>query len=375
MKKFALIIFTLVILLSSCATLRRELSIDIQKSQLELNLAKIEAQVIPLEAMGGRETRSRSGELRTARLMIDEMEKEAAVGADYSAQLLAWSGRLAILEGKYSAALRLQTESRNKSPGNLPLIILGIRLEGDPNKRLEMIEKELSHIGFNRQAIGFGELHIEKASSLFELRSFADAAGAFDIAFASGINNVYFESYKNNRDRAWDLRAAGDSAGLLSTLDPGSLRWRDAINITKNETGLLRFITAGRDVSEAELMTRLSERGFIPYTQDITLDNWPVAVMSLNDPVLRCGAAWFVWHLHAQARADRSLLTRYSARYTTGLNPRSPITDLPVLSPFFDSILGCVETELMLLPDGRNFNPSGPVRPAELLSILKKIDN
>jgi hypothetical protein len=43
------------------------------------------------------------------------------------------------------------------------------------------------------------------------------------------------------------------------------------------------------------------------------------------------------------------------------------------LSPFFDSILGCVENEYLSLPDGRNFRPDDPVRGAELLAILKRI--
>jgi hypothetical protein len=68
------------------------------------------------------------------------------------------------------------------------------------------------------------------------------------------------------------------------------------------------------------------------------------------------------------------LLNRYSSRYATGANPRSPIADIPPLSLFFDSILGCVETEFLSLPDGRNFKPAQFVRGTELLAVLKKID-
>jgi hypothetical protein len=54
-------------------------------------------------------------------------------------------------------------------------------------------------------------------------------------------------------------------------------------------------------------------------------------------------------------------------------NPRSPIADLPLLSPFFDSIMGCVESEYMALPDGRNFAPAEQIRGAEFLTMLKKL--
>ena len=127
-------------------------------------------------------------------------------------------------------------------------------------------------------------------------------------------------------------------------------------------------------MTDAELFTRLLERAFIPAIQDITVNDWPQTRPNIGDAVTRAGAAWFIWHLYAEARADRGLLTRYSARYATGANPRSPITDVPPLSPFFDSILGCVETEFMSLPDGRNFRPAQPMRGAELLSILRRID-
>jgi hypothetical protein len=154
-----------------------------------------------------------------------------------------------------------------------------------------------------------------------------------------------------------------------------SIGWNACIAIAKNETQLLHFITGGRNLADAELFNRLLERAFIPYTQDISVTEWPTVKPNANDIVTRAGAAWFIWHLYAEARANRGLLSRYSARYATGPNPRSPITDIPPLSPFFDSILGCVETEFMSLPDGRNFNPTQPIRGAELLMVLKKIDN
>jgi hypothetical protein len=123
------------------------------------------------------------------------------------------------------------------------------------------------------------------------------------------------------------------------------------------------------------LFNRLVERGFIPSTQDITLNQWPEARPRRDELVTRAGAAWFVWHLYAEARSDREMLSRYSARFATGPNPRSPIADVPLLSPFFDSILGCVETGLIHLPDGRNFRPELPILGTELLAILRRIDN
>jgi tetratricopeptide (TPR) repeat protein len=324
--------------------------------------------------LGGAEARKQQAELAAARRMVSEMEKESAADKDYSGRLAAWSGRLALLEGRYSEAQRLYRQSLQLSPGNIASIVLSIRLEGDPQKRLELVERELSALSPQAFSSGIGELQIEKGRSLSELRRFAEAAGAFDSAFAAVLDDVYRESYRQARDRAWELRSADASAGALEILERGGISWKDAITLTKNETQLLRFLSGGRDLSEAELFNRLLDRAFIPYTQDVQSMDWPNAKPKPEAPVLRSGAAWLIWHLYAEARADRGSLSRYSTRYATGANPRNPIPDIPPLSPFFDSILGCVETEFLSLPDGRNYKPAETIRAAELLAALKKIE-
>jgi len=374
MKVFFVMLITAVFF-SACISMRGgDISIDGQRSQTDTKLAKAEEAIVPLEAVGGIEARKRQEEITSARQIITSLEKEASADADYNGKLLAWSGRLAILEGKYTDAQRLHRQSNAVSQGNVPAAILGIRLEGDPSKRLEMIERELSIAG--QRAVGVGELNIERGRALTELNRFSEAAGAFDTAFSSRLSSVYSKSYTPDRNRAWELRnTTGVAAGTLDTLGRDTITWNDCITITKNETQLLRFLTAGRSISDTDMFNRLVERGFIPYAQDVSVLDWPSAKPKADENVTRAGAAWFIWHLYAEARADRNLLTRYSARYATGSNPRSPITDIPPLSPFFDSILGCVETEQMSLIDGRNFRPAQSMRGAELLSVLKKIDN
>lgn len=364
--KFVLII---AVLLSSCKS-TGDISHNTQRSQIEGDLVKLEAAIIPIEAG------SKQGDIASVRRMITSMERDAVVDVDFSAKLTAWSGRLAIIEGRYSEAQRLYRQSSAASAGNIPSIILSIRLEGDPAKRMEIIEKELALIRQVTSAAGYGELQIERGRALFELSRFSESAGSFDAAFASGLQSVYRENYLALRNQAWELRnTSGVAAGTLGALSQETITWNDCITLVKNETQLLRFLTGGRDVSNTDLYTRLTERSFIPFTQDITINNWPANRPPINQSVTRSGAAWLIWRLYAENRADRSLLTRYSTRYATGANPRSPIADVPPLSPFFDSILGCVETEFLSLPDGRNFNPAQYIRAAEMLAILKRIDN
>ena len=372
MKKSLIFVIIIAAIFSSCTTMG-DISINSERSQLDQNIARVERAVVPLEAAGAQAARSRQAEVTAARQLITEMQRESAADADYSGKLTAWSGRLAIIEGRYSEAQRLHRQSNNVSAGNIPSIVLGIRLEGDPAKRLEIIDRELLVAG--PHAVGIGELNIERGRALADLSRFSEAAGAFDTAFASGINPVYRESYLPYRTRAWELRnTTGISAGTFGLLMQDTVNWLDCISIIKNETQLLRFMTAGRTVADTELFNRLLDRTFIPFTQDITVTNWPLNKPDPNETVTRAGAAYLIWHLFAEARADRGMLSRYSARYARGDNPRSPIADVPVLSPYFDSILGSVEREFLSLPDGRNFRPNQPIRGSELLAILRRIE-
>ena len=375
MKRHLFYLFIAASLFISCVSVKKELSLDFSRDKTETDLSKLEALIIPLEAAGGPEARKRQSEMTQARKMIGELEKDAVIEADYSARLAAWSGRLALLEGKSSDARRMHRQSTSQSPGNIPSIILGIRLEGEPEKRLELAEKELVLASQHSSLSGFGELNIEKGRSLAELQRFAEAVGAFDTAFASALDGIYRESYQQERDRAWELRYFEGGTDTLGILERPFISWKDCISLVKSETRLLQFLTGGRSLSDEEIFNRLVERSFIPYTQDVNESEWTKNKPASDTVLLRSGTAWLVWHLYAESRADRGLLSRYSARFSTGRNPRSPIADVPPLSPFFDSILGCVETEIMSLPDGRNFNGSERIRGAQLLTILKKIDN
>jgi tetratricopeptide (TPR) repeat protein len=274
------------------------------------------------------------------------------------------------MEGRNADAQREYRRSQSLSPLNISSQVLTFRLERDLNQRLSMIDRSLETENSS------GELLAERGRVLFDMNRFAESVAAFDTAFARlGGKPFYEDAYRVFRDKAWELRdiRQGTDTRTVEIAGQGEITWRDLIEITKNETDMLRFITAGRDWPTEALFTQLIERAFIPSTQDIALTEWPSSRPASSEVVLRSGAAWFLWRLNAENRANRGLLTRYSARYANIPNARSPIPDISILSPFIDSILGCVESEFMSLPDGRNFAPNERVKGSDFLTMLRKL--
>jgi tetratricopeptide (TPR) repeat protein len=364
--------------LLSCQSMKGDLFVESQDAVQREDLAELERMIVSLDRQG-----LSADSLGAARRRISELEKNPSADREYNAALAAWSGRLYILEGKNSEGVKQLKLSQSLSPGNVQSLILSIRLEGDPEKRLALIDRELkiegpspgSGLSPEGPVSPAALLLIERGRVLLDQRRYGEAAGAFDTAFAGGLPPVYRETYGESRALAWELRNTQPGTGdkTVAIMERGGISWADLIELTKTETDLFRFLTAGRDLPPGELFNRLLDRSFIPYTQDITLNTWPSVKPGMGDPALRSGTAWFLWRLYAENRADRGLLSKYSSRYSNMANPRSPIADLPLFSPFFDAILGCVETEFMSLEDGRNFNPDKPVRGAEALGIIKKI--
>ena len=349
-------------LFASCQSMRKDFVISGVEEAGETDMATLEEMIVALDTEFTRE-----GAL-ASRAKLAEMEKRSAAGADYAGRLAAWSGRLFLLEGKTADARKQQNLSRSLSPGNIQTLVLGARLEEDPRERLALIDGEL------KLDPARGEIQIERGRTLVELRRFGEAVAAFDTAFPL-LPAFYRDSYGAVRDRAWELRNTGSSTSgrTMAIMEQGYLSWGDLIEIANRETDLLRFLTAGRNWPLQEIFDRLLERSFIPVVQNVAQENWPGLRPRIDEKVLRSGAAWYLWHLHAENRADRGLLSRYSSRYGAMKNPRSPIADLPLLSPFFDSIMGCVESEYMTLPDGRHFAPGEQVRGTDFLAMLKKL--
>ena len=369
-RLFLLCLAALSFAFSACQSLQKDLLISSAGEEAFGGLEEIEETVVGLDGRGANRE-----ELARARQQISALEGTVA-DSDFQAMLAAWSGRLYLIEGRNSDAQRELRKSQNLSPHNIQSQVLSFRMERDGIKRLAMIDAAMeaeSASGANAAK----EFLIERGRVLFDLNRFSESVAAFDSAFVLLLNKPFYEeAYRMYRDKAWELKdlEQGTIGRTMEIAGQSEISWRDLIEITRTETDLLRFISAGRDWPVETLFNNLADRGFIPYTQDTERTEWPQAKPFSSELVLRSGAAWFLWHLYAENRANRGLLTRYSSRFANTPNARSPISDLSLSSPFLDPILGCVESEFMSLPDGRNFMPRERVKGSEYLSMLKKIE-
>jgi len=366
MKRYIICLFAVMcIAFTGCQSLQRDLMLSVADERVFRELAEIEENIVRLEAAG----QASQAELANVRRLIAALEGTVA-DTHFQAILTAYSGRLFVMEGRNSNAQRELRRSQNLSTRNVPSVILSFRLERNIARRLSLIEESLQTHG------SLGELLIERGRVLFDLSRFAESVAAFDAAFVLLHERPFYEEiFTPLRNSAWQLRGVEDRTAdrIVDIVRRSEITWRDAIELTRHETQLLRFITAGRDWSAETIFSHLVDRAFIPLTQDTELTEWPPVRPSPNDLVLRSGAAWFLWHLHAENRANRNLLTRYSLRFAAMPDPRSPIPDISISSPFLDSVLGCVGARFMSLPDGRHFMPSEPVRGSEFLPMLRRL--
>ena len=360
----AIAIMTLAV---SCASLQKDLLATSAGEEAAADIDSLEREIVPLDVSPDSES------IAHARARIHSLEQKGIKDAAFEARLAAWSGRLSLIEGKRGEAERLAARSRELLPGDVPGMILSARLERDGAKRLGAIERSLT------VEPSSGALLVEKAQTLFDLCRYREAVAAFDAAFPL-LPGFYEVTWGATRDRAWTLRDLDPTVSdrQRDLVAKVSISWHDAVEIAQGSGGLPKGIDAKESRGNDKLFTLLVARSFIPrmsyYGESAALvgSNAEPRPLAPADTLDRAGAAWFLWHLFADRRGDPSLLTRYSERYRSRAGLSSPVPDVALDAPFFDSALGVVEREIMALPDGVNFRPALPVSGAEFLGMIER---
>lgn len=334
-------------ILGSCATVQQDLTVERLPADAFSTLDAWERDLVLLEAEADRAS------LDALRSRLAEAGARPVLDRPWSARLAALAGRAALLAQDRAAAERELRKALSLNPADEVARVLEARLERNPDKRKALVEGALG------TAETRARLRAELGRILLAEGKYSEALAAFDASLPF-LPEPYEGVYGAERRRALALRdASAPAVSVLLTDKPASLQ--DLAALVQSESSLADFLTGGKDWAPGVLFERLKAGGF-----------YPDAASPGASPARRGEAAFLLWHLAANRKNDRSLLRRYSDRYLGRPVPASPVPDVPLDAPWFDSVLGCVEREIMELTDGRNFRPLDPVSGLEFYRWLRK---
>ena len=358
MKKSVIIIFAAFSLaLVSCMTFQKDVLVSSDQTTDGGFSLSMQARLAPLDAafFGGDNAADYAAERAhiiseiQKRLAFPELEKRTA------SRLYALLGRAYFIGGNSAEAKKCYEQAVRRYADDSEAIVLGHRL-GIVNLKEALSLRS-----------GDGVLVLESALGAYRAGRYDEAAGLFDTAFLL-LAPFYKSAYSPLREKAWRLKDAvtGDKA-LAKFLPLESISLLQMIEITQVSTQLLDIYTGGKKYGGERLFSVVRGAGLLKSVSGASDD----AQLSSAAEANRILCARFLWNLRTAAGKNPNP-ARYSERYRARMLS-SPIPDVPLASPDFDAVLGCVENELMTLRDGINFYPEGKVSGAEFNASLTKI--
>jgi hypothetical protein len=291
--------------------------------------------------------------LAAARAEATSLESAQPLNETYRARLAAIAGDLALLASDRAAAQSRLAEAQSARADEERVFLLRSRLarkEADAEAALaDGIAKAASNALLKAE---LGALRCRQGR-------YREALAALDEALPR-LSEAERALYAPARELALSLKDAEDApkgAAAYAAADPVSLLGLAVI--AQEGTDLLDYITGAKAWAPGPLFARLAGSGLFGPGQ-----------IKASDAATRARAAFFLWNLVAAREGDASILGAYSARYAAG-GP-GPVPDAPPGSWFFDAALGCVEREILSLPDGLRFRPEDPLSGAEALKAARK---
>lgn len=271
------------------------------------------------------------------------------------------AGRCNLLLGRNSVAEDLSKTAINLQKGEPQALILSLRLMS-PSQRLSVLPD------LSMQSDSAYPLHLEKALALFSISDFSSALAAFDSAFIN-LPDYYREAYSYVRDLCWSLKdgVKTQDSGVSKALNSSGITLEDLMLITSSQSDLLEPVTGGKALSIQELIRTADAAGFF--------DNQETRGKGKSEytgKISRKLCARFLWNLYVRNMGDSTLFTRYYTRYEK--YGKSPLEDVELENPDFNGIIGCVEKEIMTMPEGTRFYPDGTVPGGDFLGWIKNLE-
>lgn len=353
------ILFT-ALFFSSCVSTQKDVSISAEDTQNAAMVIEFEKRLIKLDGefvLNGKLSLEQKNDASAICADIDKSLKTPMLDKVVESRLLALKGRTLLISGNKIDANKMYNQAKKKFSNDVQLAILGRRLGN--TKNISTYKNQ-----FESEAIT-----IEAAIESFENGEYDIATGFFDSAFLAS-NGFYQNAYSAIRERAWNLKNIDSDNTNIAFWLASKITIGQMMELAQKRPGLLEYYTGGRKMDSQKLFKTLLKAGLmnsISGTQE-TQSKTPILESTIATRIL---AARFLWNLYANTHKTNA--TKYSERYRSRANAKSPVADIEISSEDFDAILGVVEKEIMSLVDGKNFNPEGTVTAPEFDASLKKI--
>ena len=350
-----------------CATLQDVVVSSEQSAQIQ-DIRRIEQKVAELDGAAilsdGKESaedkKERAAECEKTLGDISKTLTEAGMQEAQLSRLWALRGRTFLLTGDKNRAAECYKTAVRAYKGDAQAMILANRL-----RLLQTLDDKAAE-----DAESNALFTLESAINAYKDGAYVKAIAQFDGAFIA-LPDFYRDAYAALRTRAWNFRNVAETTApdIRAVLEQPQLTAGQAALLAADIDGLLYAFTAGKKLPENALFSKLAAAGL--FSARSSVDGKP-DTLSKDETFIRVKCARFLWNLFIVHSGEAKSAVKYSNRYRSQGAP-SPVPDVPAASADFDAVLGCIETELMELPDGEHFFPQKNVSALEFAEYLKTL--
>jgi tetratricopeptide (TPR) repeat protein len=273
---------------------------------------------------------------------------------EFKAEVLGIMGTALFYKNDSANAARTAALIDRESQAEPRLYTLRALIVSDRAKKIALLTDGLTRVARK------GLIQLALAELWSEGGEYRKALAAYDEAFTS-LNPRYRESYKKNRDLAFQLMDKPlVSMETKEILSKNELAVADVLTVTLRESRFLDVFSADKNLSVSILYVLLGNKGYFR-------DAGPL----VTETMTRKDIAFFLLRLVAGLDNDPKLLDRYTGA-ASSLAP-SPVPDVLSTDPWYNAALILVEREIMDLPDGKRFFPERSMSGGQYYDILKKL--
>jgi len=370
MKKLLYVLTGLFVFsLFSCASLQEDIFVSTGASSLVFeSIGELEDSFIQIDCTYVTEQKVQTAEVSSLLAKIDTSDNH--MEPVVKARLLALQGLMYLYQGKTSKANDSYIKAKGSQAGDPYVLILGSRLEKTKEAQLARLNTIL------KIEQDDGIINLEKAKVLYSMHNYNEALASVDKAFLI-FNRYGQENYRTGyaplKDKIWEMHKLSmnsdssiSSGELLKPVTPQTM-----VSYTTENTNLLNFYTAGTKYKTTDLLKKLENAGYLSSALDPDNLNKTSVEITKAKYINRKMAARFLWNVYIQNSGKQNQLTKYSSHYAKSPTSKSPVLDVELNDQDLDAVLGCIENEIMELPDGKNFFPEENITTADFLACLK----